>query len=76
MYGALGSGMLGFATLQVLLAAEAGAAVYAVLRRTLASASTNMFDAVSLHTLLMHDTQQSNSRGYSLYYQPYCFAST
>jgi hypothetical protein len=58
VYGALGSGMLGFAALQLLLAAEASAAVYAVLRRTLASASTNMFDAASLQTLLMHVTQQ------------------
>jgi hypothetical protein len=46
VYGALGSGMLGFAALQALLAVEAGAAVYAVLQRTLASASTSMFDAV------------------------------
>jgi hypothetical protein len=70
VYGALGSGMLGFAALQALLAVEAGAAVYAVLQRTLASASTSMFDAASLHTLLMHDTQQ-NSRGCSLCNQPY-----
>ena len=66
MYGALGSGTLGFAALQVLLAAEAGAAVYAVLQRTLASASTSMFDAASLHMLPSHDTQQPYSRGCSL----------
>lgn len=63
MYGALGSGMLGFAALQVLLAAEAGAAVYAVLQRTLASASTNMFDAASLHTLPLQRHTAALQRG-------------
>lgn len=47
VYGALGSGPLGMAALQVLLAAEACATLYTLLRRTLASASTSMFEAVS-----------------------------
>ena len=47
VYGVLGSGMLGFAALQVLLAAEACVAVYTVFQRTLASASSGMFEAVS-----------------------------
>jgi hypothetical protein len=47
VYGVLGSGVLGFAALQALLAAEACVAVYTVFQRTLASASSGMFDAVS-----------------------------
>lgn len=46
IYGILGKSWLGLAAVQALLASEALVAMYMLLRRSLASSSTLMFDAV------------------------------